>query len=555
MQSHQFGKTLMPLHLNAENDKKSLTPAHQTPDMLALELVSTIQDTSMNIEEVQLVVAAGIQKIFRANAVCLHLLDAEEPGFYRQKGMLDHQGWSLQRRVPINKGTTFDNAHDISIKTVNILAQEQYDWLPMSKNTALTVVCLPLVVNTQIIGGIEVIFTSNRRLSSGDTRALKAISSTLSNAMRTRTLFAQSNAVLKEMEISRSEILKSRNTLRTVFDSVPVSIYIVNNEYKVILVNKSRSDRAGIHPSMIVGKHCYEAFYQRSAPCLGCKIMESFSKSDPTSRQVCDEQNREWRMISLPIGENEASAPDRAIILEEDITERQQLVANLLHSEKLATIGELAAGVAHEINNPLAAIIANAQLLERSLGEDSSDNREMLSLISTASDRASRVIRSLLDISRPYQKQEEPLDLNATIFSIVSLLQYKFRNNCVNLRLDLDQNMPPITVQKDHVEGIIINLIINAIDAIENPDPEIRIVTAYREGAFHIQVDDNGRGISPEDMTRIFKPFFTTKEVGKGTGLGLSICQKTVAEYGGTIDVISTLGQGTSFHVTLPDQR
>lgn len=527
-------------------NKPRPTPTRGNPETLALDLLADAQDLRLTTGVLQARLLRGMKEIGAVESASLYLLDDREPGLCRRLNLAVDELGLVEKYVPLESGAVWECLQERAVTT---------GLRPSHSRAAETVTCLPLLADGQILGAVELACSVHQPGGPAEMRLLKLTAAALANSLYARRTLAQLNQRNEELEASRAEILNSRNILRAVFDNMPASIYIIDRDYLVIAVNKSRADRAELKPNEVVGQNCFAALQKRETPCPGCKIAETFVAGAGTLRQACDEQAREWEISTFPVIKAEGPFPERVIVMEQDITEKHLLEANLIHSEKLATIGQLAAGVAHEINNPLAAIIANAQLLERSLDDDDSDNREMLSLISTAGDRASRVVRNLLDIARADRKSGDTHDLNSIIIEIVSLVQYKYRANGINLGLDLSQEMPPIAMRKDHIEGVLINLIMNAIDAVEGgARQEVRVQSTFQDGAFHITVIDNGRGITEQDLAHIFEPFYTTKGPGRGTGLGLSICQKIIKEYNGSISVETAPGQGSSFHVIVPHQ-
>jgi signal transduction histidine kinase len=228
----------------------------------------------------------------------------------------------------------------------------------------------------------------------------------------------------------------------------------------------------------------------------------------------------------------------------------------LSQSEKLAALGQLAAGLAHEINNPLTAIVANVQLMMR---ESSPDEPffESLELIKQASDRAVKVVRNLLDFARQEQYEFKPTDINASLLRALGLVRHQFRIGQVNVKENLADELPEVMASQDHLQSVWLNLLLNARDAVtKGPDPErvpvVWVSSCAQDDGVAIVIRDNGVGIPANQVKRIFDPFFTTKDPGKGTGLGLSTVYHIVKQHGGEIKVDSQLGVGTTFTVLLP---
>jgi two-component system NtrC family sensor kinase len=279
----------------------------------------------------------------------------------------------------------------------------------------------------------------------------------------------------------------------------------------------------------------------------GIPSVRTFSELGPNQTFI------HWEVTTVPVREH-SNIINQVIVFEEDVTEKWILEANLIQSEKMASIGQLAANVAHEINNPLAAIIANAQLLRRDLSDADENTLDALRLIETAGDRAAKIVSNLLESARRDKHHEfEEVALNETILDSISLLRYEFNKRAVAVQLDLAENLPPLFANKNQLKGVWINLLNNALGAIDSEQGEITISTRYRNKEFYLVFSDNGKGILPEHQGRIFEPFFTTKEAGKGTGLGLSVSMQVIKEHHGDIQFESMPGKGTKFIIIMPE--
>ncbi|MBI3941941.1 MAG: GHKL domain-containing protein, partial [Chloroflexi bacterium] len=230
--------------------------------------------------------------------------------------------------------------------------------------------------------------------------------------------------------------------------------------------------------------------------------------------------------------------------------------AQLFQSAKLSAVGELAAGIAHEIANPLSTIIGDAQLLLRSTPSDS-PAFESAQAIERSGQRARRVIRNLLDFSRQEEYEFSPTDLNANLETALSLIAHQIKGSSIQLITDLGQNLPPIAASPHHLEEVWINLLMNARDSIpEGRQGQITIhshVLQENEVAtVVVEISDNGCGIPENKLDRIFEPFYTTKELGKGTGLGLYVVHTIIKRHDGQVSVQSKEGEGTTFSIHLP---
>jgi len=266
--------------------------------------------------------------------------------------------------------------------------------------------------------------------------------------------------------------------------------------------------------------------------------------------------------------------------LQDRMEELKRTQAQLIQSAKLAALGELAAGVAHEINNPLASIVGFARLLLQEVDDDD-PMKEDLQIIDQEAARTRAIVRALLDFARQRKPQLEPADVNDIVRTTMTLIRHQAKGARVTIKESYDETLPPVSLDADQIKQVFLNMMTNAIQAMPQGG-ELKVVTAYRprvqspepassrahrgvegrspelaegmDGADWVAVEfhDTGAGISAEDLPRIFDPFFTTKEVGQGMGLGLSISYGIVESHGGKIEVESEVGQGSTFTVMLP---
>jgi len=238
------------------------------------------------------------------------------------------------------------------------------------------------------------------------------------------------------------------------------------------------------------------------------------------------------------------------LIIFDDVTERANLEQKLVQADKLSSIGLLAAGVAHEVNTPLAVISTYAQMLTKQMGGDG-PNARILDKIAKQTFRASEIVNSLLNFSRTSKTDMEDLDLVRLIRETLQLIEPQLQKARVAVDLRGGENLPPVRGNAGKIQQVFLNLFLNARDAMEEGG-RLTVEAASDGERARIEVRDTGRGIPPEDLARIYDPFFTTKGAKKGTGLGLAVTYGIVREHGGTIDVTSQVGQGTSFRLDLP---
>ncbi|NQT62152.1 MAG: PAS domain S-box protein [Candidatus Marinimicrobia bacterium] len=233
-----------------------------------------------------------------------------------------------------------------------------------------------------------------------------------------------------------------------------------------------------------------------------------------------------------------------------DISELQTIEHQMRQSDRLATLGQLAAGVAHEIGNPLTSISSLVQLLERRI--ENPDHIGKLGRIRANIERITKIVHELVDFTRPQATDIQSVQINDVVENAVGLMSYDNRSQKIKIDLELSPNLPRIKASPDKLHQVIVNLLVNAFDAMKEGGDHILITTSASASSVSINVTDNGGGMNLEVLDKIFEPFFTTKDIGKGTGLGLSVSHGIINSMNGSLNVNSTLGEGATFLIEIP---
>jgi signal transduction histidine kinase len=238
--------------------------------------------------------------------------------------------------------------------------------------------------------------------------------------------------------------------------------------------------------------------------------------------------------------------------LEKTVETLKNTQEQLIQSEKLSGVGEFVAGVTHELNNPLAAVMGFSEMLKDA--DVDVKHRRYLEMIHKSAHRCQKIVQSLLSFARRHQPERTAVSVNNLIGSVLEIVQYQLRTSNIEVITRLDQNLPVVFADPHQMQQVILNIVNNARQAIEANQPQgcIKIITEASESNVRIIIQDSGPGIPEENLRRIFDPFFTTKQVGQGTGLGLSLCYGIVKEHGGTITPLSRRGEGATFIIELP---
>lgn len=414
-----------------------------------------------------------------------------------------------------------------------------------------SMIAAPLAVRRSPVGVLAAYNKRDGRFSDFDLDLFASLAGSISQAIENSWLF-------QRIRHRHQELLEGRNTLQALIDGIPNPIYTINDDWELVAINKSKADQLSTSATTLTGHTCFRAFYGRSTPCEHCTVAHILSNKEerhwPVRWVGDDHLPREWDVSAYPIPGKQASSA-RAVIVWQDKTEERRLESSLMQAGKLAAIGQLAAGVAHEINNPLTAINANAEMLKMVMSIED-ENYEAVDLIVRAGDRAAKVVRGLLDFARQEHYAFNTGSLNESVKEALQLVNYQLQSAKIEVVTDYSERLPDIVSSWEHMKSVWLNLLLNARDAVQSlPDGRrIELVTRLAPDPDYVQVHirDNGKGMSDAERAHIFEPFYTTKDPGKGTGLGLATCHRIIEQHGGVIDVISQPDEGTSFIIRLP---
>jgi PAS domain S-box-containing protein len=352
--------------------------------------------------------------------------------------------------------------------------------------------------------------------------------------------------------------------LPAMIDALSDAVVVVNRERQVVAANRRYYEVFGGTHDQIAGALCADALHcperdARSATgsCVACHAF-SAGVVQRTIRNLPDKEGvqRRWEATFNPI-RTENGDVTHVVEVWRDITDRTTLEAQLAHSERLASVGMLAAGVGHEINNPLASVMAGVESLSRVLkrAKCDPDSRaeavEIVELLDREVARCRETTDKLMMLAQPYTAAPGWVDLNRAVRDTASLLGYHMRKQSVEMVEQLDEDLPRIWARDSGVRGVCMNLMMNAVQAM--PDGgTLRVITTHTGPRVELRVEDSGGGIASQHLTRIWDPFFTTKPPGQGTGLGLFVTHGVVARYGGTIRAENRSEGGARFVVELP---
>jgi PAS domain S-box-containing protein len=407
---------------------------------------------------------------------------------------------------------------------------------------------VPCVVRDRMIAVIGVGRTEDGDLlSSEDTEILRGLSGYVAAAIE--------NSLLYRSEQERAEELtRLKDFNENIIESISVGILTVKPDGTITNLNSTLEKLLGLHRDEAVGKNLSEVFDEDTLATIrnvvgerGWGLEESRSVYKFGLRGF-DSNDLIVNFTVAPL-ESKNGTVTGGVITIEDVTARVRLEEQLQQSDKLSSIGLLAAGVAHEVNTPLTGISSYTQMLMSQIS-DANPQRKLLEKIHAQTLRASGIVNNLLNFSRTAGTDFGEVHLNRILDDTIQLLEHQLRHSNITIVRHYEDQLPASIGNASRLQQVFMNLIINARDAMPSGG-RLDIGTYSQDGAINVELTDEGIGIAPENITRIYDPFFTTKDIGKGTGLGLAVSYGIIQEHGGRIFVTSKPGEGTTFRIKL----
>ncbi len=370
-------------------------------------------------------------------------------------------------------------------------------------------------------------------------------------------------AIALENALLFEEISKEKKEWEKTFDAITDLVWIEDTSQRVIRVNQALLNRVGLSMNEVSGMGCCELLNRIGLGTTECLCGETISTKRPSYREMEVAGGSIFSFWAYPLLDDEGRMYAIVHYLK-DVTSQRRLEQQLVRADKLASLGTLVAGIAHEINNPLGIIAGYSEALLDRAGDkrlreidEFADFPDYLKVINREIFRCKEILGSLLDFSRPHKTKYRELDVNELIKEVILLVNHRAKTLNHRLVLDLKRDLPKILGEPGSMRQLFMNIIINSMyftpeggiitikSGLDAPEPE-------QKSMINVAISDTGPGIPRNIQDKIFDPFFTTKPIGDGTGLGLSICYRVAEEHGGRIEVSSETGTGTTFTIKLP---
>jgi signal transduction histidine kinase/CheY-like chemotaxis protein/GAF domain-containing protein len=345
------------------------------------------------------------------------------------------------------------------------------------------------------------------------------------------------------------EVLSAKREWEGTFNSVSDMILVRDNNFKTLRYNHALALRYNLKKLEMAGTECYRLLFGRSTPCPQCSPVKENQEWDmPESLEFRESRICRHRVFSL---RNDEGSLIGAIHIARDVTDEERLRQQLYHADKMAALGQMISGIAHEVNNPLTGILGFTEILL----EQKPDKKdlEFVEKINIEAHRAAQIMKGLLTFARDYSPRREATDLCEILSECLTMRDHDLHLKNIHIIKDF-RDIPKTTADPNQMRQVFMNLLTNAEHAILDSSGQgtIMVHVSRNDGSLEVKISDDGPGVPPEKVTRIFEPFYTTKEPGKGTGLGLAISHAIVAEHKGTIHVEKSSLGGASFIVCLP---
>jgi two-component system NtrC family sensor kinase len=356
---------------------------------------------------------------------------------------------------------------------------------------------------------------------------------------------------VEELKELLAVVSEGKRVWEATFDAIVDPVLIVSPDFIVKRSNLAAARSAGLDVRGLVNQHCYRAFAKRESPCPGCPMTAGEGKTPAERERLAPfADGREFVASAFPILGKEGRDLNMNVLQYQDVSAVRKLEEQLLQSEKMAALGLFASGIAHDINNPLSGVLAFAQLAMQDL-DPASQTYQDLKEIETSALRCKKIVEDIMQLTKPSSKDDhEAVDIRKLVEKILPNIMVQWKDLGYQVHVDLKEVTPvPVAVSK--MEQVFTNVLVNALQSLKQ-NGEVTVRSGENEKYVFVEFQDNGEGISKDNLKKIFDPYFTTKKRRGGSGLGLPVTYNIVKEHGGKIEVKSTPGKGSLFRVCLP---
>ncbi len=401
----------------------------------------------------------------------------------------------------------------------------------------LTYLNIPMFCRGRVMGVLSLVGLEEAQVSQGQEELLLSVG-------------RQVGIAVQSLE-DRQSLIQSKELLQTVFDGITDLLMLLDREGRIKMVNKAYLDRFGVQFQDIMDLHCYEVHAGLEDICPDCALGQVVQSAAPSSKEMHCASGEIFLVHFYPI-RGEDGEVQSVIRYAREISEQKKMEQKIQQTERMVAMGQLASGVAHEINNPLGIILCYVDLLKRQILE-LPQGKQDLEVIEKQVIHCKQIVTDLLQFARGQKSVKEPVQTNRIVQEVTQMFHHKSKKNNIQLQLDLEPELPEIKINADKIKQVLVNLLMNALQAV-SAHGLILISSGVEPEGERIWVSfwDNGQGVPDSIQCKIFDPFFSTKDTGEGTGLGLAVSYGIVQDHGGEISLQSEKGSWSRFTVFLP---
>ncbi len=342
------------------------------------------------------------------------------------------------------------------------------------------------------------------------------------------------------------EVERGKEEWESTFDAITDTVAILDTGYRLRRVNKAYNVQYGFSKTDLLDQICYKYLYKIDSPCIGCPVTRTLLTGEPSyaEKKIGKSIFRQW---TYPIYDEKGRATS-VVLYTRDVTNLKKLKEQLTQSERMASIGQIAAGMAHEIRNPLGSILTAVEVLSSQKGVNEENFSTLSEVLKVEAKRLNNIISEFLLYAAPHQPRLQKNHLNKVMEEVIRIIRTDSEKDGIKIEMHLDSMMETSLFDADKIKQVIWNIVLNGIQSM-NRGGVLTVSTKWMGNGAAFSVRDEGVGIPQEDRSKIFDPFYTTK--ASGTGLGLSIVNRIIEDHRGKIEIQSRLGEGTEFIVSL----
>ena len=414
--------------------------------------------------------------------------------------------------------------------------------------------CIPIISAGEVLGVMNLYLNAGHRRDEGECNFLEAFTNVLAGIIQRKRAEEERSMLILKLQEAFETVTRSQKEWMGTFDSITDMIFISDVNFTIIRANRAFAEYFEMTPRQVIYKKCFELFNMTELRYSACPHATSLREQRIVQREFVDQaRGRTFMMTASPYFSQDGELVG-SIISCKDVTEEKDREMRLIMSERLASLGQMASGIAHEINNPLAAIAGCTEGLLNRVAQERYDPelfKDYLKIIGEEILRCKNITTGMLSFVRKTTYDVKDVDLHELIEKALEIIGFQGRLKEIEVIKDYKEGLPCIQGSDGELRQVFLTMITNSLDAMADRGT-LSIETDIEENKIFIRITDNGPGISPEHITRVFDPFFTTKGEKGGTGLGLAIANKIITNHRGALDVSSEEGKGTTFRITLP---